>query len=297
MSAARKYFLMKLFLIVTLLAASVMSSRAQLMVHLKMDRKTYLANEQVSAVVTITNRTGAEVFLRTVPKGRITQSWLDLSVRDGRGRTLSRRRAPEFRAARIPAGQSVAKRIVLNPIYGVNNAGRYSVTATVRIEETQSVYSSNSGHFGVNNGQKVFSTQFGAPKTKYPKREYRVLSFNDGKRTSIYAAVHDARTKASINTFRLSEALLFNKPSATIDGKSRLHVLYLATPEVYVHAIVDRDGRLSHTQYYKRGLAGAPSFASFANGEVKVRGAIPFDPQKDAAERNRARRISERPGR
>jgi len=288
---------MKFFLFLALLIASTAVSQGQLSVHLKMDRKTYLANEQVSAVVTITNRTGAEVFLRTIPKGRIHKSWLDFTIRDGRGRNMQRRRNPEFRAARIPAGQSVAKRIVLNDLFGVNNPDRYTVSAIVTIPETGQGYFSNGGHFNVNNGRTIFTQPFGVPGKKYPNREYRLLTFNDGKRTSIYAAIHEAKTKASLATFRLSEALLFNKPQATIDGKSRMHALYLASPEIYVHAIIGRDGAILGTHYYKRAASGVPTFTAFANGDVKVRGGIPFDPKKAREEKNRARRISERPGR
>lgn len=273
-----------------------MSSIAQLSVHLKMDRKIYLANEPVSAVVTITNRSGAEIFLRTVPKGLIQKSWLDFSISNGRGQALQRRRNPDFRAARIPAGQSVAKRIVLNNLYGVNQPERYSVQVHISLPESSYSYSSNRENFGVHNGRAVYTQAFGAPGTKYPNREYKLLSFNDGKRTSIYAAVHEARTQASITTSRLSEYLSFHKPQATVDNKNRMHVLYLGSPEIYVYAVVNGDGKILKTQYYKRGNVGTPTFISFANGDIKVRGGIPFDPQKERAERNRARRISERPG-
>jgi len=285
---------MKTLLALAILAASVLTSAAQISVHLKMDRTTYLANEQVSAVITLTNRSGRELFLRTVPKGRTTRSWLDFSIRDGRGKDLHQRRAPQYRAAKIPAGQSVAKRVIFNNLFGVNNPDRYAATAHITTDEGVT-YQSNSAYFNVNNGRVLFSEQFGAPGTKYPKRAYQVLSFNDGKRTSLYTTILENRTKASLSTSRLSEALLFNKPQATIDGKSRLHVLYLATPEVFVHVITNQDGGRVNTQYYKRANSGIPSFTAFANGEIKVRGGIPFDPQKEAKEKSRARRITERP--
>ncbi len=284
---------MKTFLTLLLFAASAGSSIAQLAVHLQMDRTQYLENESVSAVVTITNRAGREVFLHTVPRGRLQKSWLDFSVRDGRGKPLHPRRMPEFRAAKIPPGQSISKRIVLNNLFGVNQPDRYTMTAHVRMNDIS--YNSNNGQFGVQNGRTVFRSRFGAPKTKFPEREYRVISFNDGRRTSIYVAVHDARTQGSIHTQRLSEALLFHKPSAAIDGKNNLHLVYLSNPEIYVHAIVDKDGKILKTQFYKSSRLGNPSLIAFANGEIKVRNGLIYDPKKEAELKNRARQITDRP--
>lgn len=285
---------MKLFFLILISGLWLAPAQAQLSVNLKVDRRQYLANEPVSVVVTITNRSGQEVFLRTVPQGGLVQSWLDFEVRDGRGRTLSKRRDPQFRAARIPAGQSVSKRMVLNSIFGVDQSERYVVSALIRQPETKRAYRSNSGHFTVLDGRTLHQATFGAPGSKWPEREYRVISFNDGQRTSLYYAVHDARTKAALVTRRLSEALLFHKPQAAIDGKTRLHVLYLAAPEAYVHAVMNRDGEIVSTQYLKRNASGQPRFVSFADGSVVVQGGIPFDPSAENKKREVARKISDR---
>jgi hypothetical protein len=121
------------------------------------------------------------------------------------------------------------------------------------------------------------------------------LTFNDGRRTSIYAQVMNVSTGFSLSTFRLSEFLGFSKPSMALDGKNQLHVLYLANPEIFVHAIVNQDGQHIGTKYFKRVGGRSPRFVAFADGKLEVAGAIPYDPEKEAQKNPAARKASERP--
>ncbi|MDB4143751.1 hypothetical protein N9733_09850 [Akkermansiaceae bacterium] len=269
-------------------------AHAQVTVALKFDRDTYLVNEPVTAVVTITNRSGSELFVHSEAKGRITRSWLEFSMRHTGGDSLPRLNHGAFRAAKLPAGQALSRRVNMSQLYAVSKQGNFSSNARVQIGEQ--VYNSNTAHFTVSEGSTYFSQPFGAPNTKHPNREYRVIAFNDGKSNSIYAAVHDAKTKRSLSTGRISNVLLFQRPQATIDGKNNMHVLYLTNPEIFVHAIVNKDGQLASSKYYKRTDAGIPTLAAQRDGKVLVRGGFVYDPKKEAEERGKARRISERPG-
>lgn len=273
-------------------AVLVAFSHAQLSVTMKVDRNTYLENEPVTAVVSITNRSGREIFFHSKTEGRINRSWLDFSMRESGGKTLNRRNHGVFRAAKLPAGQSISRRVNLSSLYQISRQGNFSINAKI-IVDGQS-FQSNATHFTVSSGTVYSTLPFGAPGTKYPDREYRVITFNDGQNTSIYTAVHDKRTKLSLSTSRLSTALLFQRPQATLDGKNNLHVLYLSTPEIFVHASINKDGGLINTQFLKRSSGGVPSFTAFANGDIKVRGGIPYDPAKDVKERAKAKTISER---
>ena len=175
-----------------------LSASAQVAVNLKLERSQVLANEAVNAVVTITNRTGQELFLHSTSRGGLTTSWLDFRVSDGSGRPLSRRSNGVFRAAKIPPGQAIARKININRLFGVNRPGTYHITAIVRVPGTQAgatqAYSSNMEHCNVGTGRLLFKQKFGAPKTKWPEREYRVLSFHDGKKTSVYVSILDAKS-------------------------------------------------------------------------------------------------------
>lgn len=272
------------------LCASI--SHAQISVTMKVDRNTYLVNEPVTAVVSITNRSGRELFFHSEAKGRMARSWLDFALRESGGRALTRVNKGVFRAAKLPPGQTISRKVKLSSLYRIARSGNFSTNAKVTINGQ--TYQSGTAHFGISSGSVMFTQPFGAPGTQFPDREYRVITFNDGRKTSIYAAVHDRKTKISLSTGRISNALLFKRPQATLDGENHLHVLYLSNPEIYVHAVINKDGAMVSSKFYKRGALGNPSLIPFANGEIKVRGGIPYDPAEEAQKRAKARTISER---
>jgi hypothetical protein len=247
-------------------------------------------------VVTITNRSGRELDFVSKAEGTIAHSWLDFSMRDAGGRGMQKRNNKVFQKAVIPAGRSMARRVVLSDMFNVTRVSNYAVTAHVSqpgMDDTS--YTSNSGHFTVGGGHSIFQQPFGVPDSRSPKREYNVITFNDGSKTSIYAQVMDTTTGFALSTFRLSEFLSFVQPSTALDGKNQLHILYLANPEIFVHATVNQDGAHTGTKYFKRVGGRQPRFVSFSDGKVAVSGAVPYDPAKEAAKAPTARRASERP--
>ena len=287
---------MKLLLITALLALTTGFGLAQVSVTMKVDRREYLSHEPVTAVVTITNRSGRELNFVSKAEGTIAHSWLDFSIRDAAGRGLPKRHNKVFQKAVIPAGRSVARRINLSSMFNLAKVSNFAVTAHVsRPGKDDVIYTSNSGHFTVGGGNNIYKQPFGVPNSPAPKREYNVITFNDGRRTSIFAQVMNTTTGRSISTFRLSEYLAFAEPSMALDGKNQLHVLYLANPEIFVHATVNQDGKHIGTKYFKRASGRKPRFVAFSDGKLAVSGAIPYDPKKDVAQAQKARKTSDRP--
>jgi hypothetical protein len=121
------------------------------------------------------------------------------------------------------------------------------------------------------------------------------MNFTNSQKSLLYAQVVDCKTGVSIQTLCLGEALLFRKPQAAVDRSQALHVLYLATPEFYVHARIDVNGKFLGRDLHKRGAGGDPRLMSFADGSVQVAGSIRYDAQAEAAARAKIRKISERP--
>lgn len=287
---------MKVFFVFALIAALVSPGFGQVSISLKLDRRQYLVHEPVTAVVTITNRSGRELDYRSRLQGTIAQSWLRFGMRDGSGKAVTKRHHKVFQRAIIPAGRSMSRRVNLSDMFSIAKVGNFAVTAHVSqpgLDDT--AYSSNSGHFTVGGGSVLQRLPYGVPDSPASKREYRVISFNDGRRTSIYAQVMNTTSERALSTIRLSEFLTFIEPQIALDGDNRLHILYLGTPQVFVETIVNQDGRLIKTSYFKRAGGRQPRFVAFSDGKVVVSGAIPFDPQKEAEERPRRRGVSERP--
>lgn len=286
-----KHTLIPLFLLLGSLIGS-----AQLNVHLAIERQQYLTHEPVYAVVTITNRSGGTLALYSEQKGTIAHSWLNFSMRDSKGRPMTKRTNSVFQKAVVPSGQAIKRRVNLNQLFGISRVNAYSVTASVRQPgESALLYPSNSAHFSVSGGILVYRQPFGVPNSPVPKREYKVITFNDGRKTSIYASVMDTVSGRSLSTFRISDALLFKRVQCAPDGKNRLHILYLGNPKIFVHAVVSPDGALEKPTYIKVGSSGDPRLVSFANGQVAVSGGIPYDPVKEAAEQAKVRRATDRP--
>jgi len=93
----------------------------------------------------------------------------------------------------------------------------------------------------------------------------------------------------------MGDALSIRKPSVTVDKNQRMHVLFLATPTMWAHYMIDLDGNVVNREIHKRGAQGDPRLLTFADGTVQVANSIPYDPQAAAAARAKIRRISERP--
>ena len=287
---------MKNLLILLLTALSTFVAVGQVSISLKVDRRQYLKYEPVTAIVTITNRSGRELDFTSKLEGTIAHSWLDFSMRDSGGRAMQKRHNKVFQRAVIPAGRSMSRRVNLSGMFGVAKVGNFAVTAHVRRPGVEEVsYTSNSGHFTVGGGSTLHSVPFGVPDSPYPKRKYNIVTFNDGNKTAIYSQVMDTNTGLSLSTYRLSEYLGFVKPLMALDRQNQLHVLYLAGPEVFVHATVDQDGHHNSTEYFKRVAGRKPRFVEFTDGEVVVAGAIKYDPEEEAKLASKARGASERP--
>lgn len=256
-----------------------------------MSKREYLANESVQVTVTITNRAGRDIFLH----GDGRQSWLDFMFKNERGVLLTPFRMDlGFKAVNLPAGRAVTKSVILSDFFRVSDLGRYGGNATVRMPDSSTIYSSNRIHFNVTKARAIYIQKVGVPDEK-TTREYQVMTFNNDRKTHLYVQVEDGKTGRILRNFSLGESLQFRKPQFTVDGANTLHVLFLNTPSMFIHARVNYDGKLVGREYFKRGTTGDPRLITFANGEVKTAGGIPYDPAAVQAQRAKVRRLSERP--
>jgi hypothetical protein len=286
---------MKIVAFFALFLAGALSCWGQVSVQLELERRQYLAQERVTGVVTIVNRSGREITYLSQDGRGMSRSWLDFSMRDTAGRQKPKLINLGFRKAILPAGRSISREVDLGRIFSITSVGNYAVTAHVtELGADDVTYTSNSAHFTVGGGNTIYRQPFGVPQSPAPKREYSVITFNDGKRNSIYAQVMNTVTGRTISTFRLSNCLTFHPPQMILDSKNQLHILYLAAAEVFVHVSVNQDGMLTETKYFKRAQGRAPRFVNYED-QVSVLGATPYDPTDSSAGKPRRRSASERP--
>jgi len=277
------------------LVACAATAHAQLVTALRLSKTQYVAGEPVIAIVTITNHAGRDLVLQ----GHDRTQWLDFLVKRSNGEAVTSPRTPSFGSLKIGAGQSMAREVDLTQFFHLYDPGNFSVSAIIRMpgEEASGSggTSTNRVLFNLNPGRPYWSQKVGLPGRPGQTREFRVLNFSGNQKSELYAQVIDNRTGMPVRTFLLGEALSLRKPSVTVDRSQRMHILFLSSPTMYIHCLIDTDGRLVEHKYHQRGPQGDPQLYTSAQGEVAVGNSIPYDPKAVAAEKAKQRKASDRP--
>jgi len=144
-------------------------------------------------------------------------------------------------------------------------------------------------------GVPYWSQKVGIPGKAGLTREFRLLNFSGDEKAQIYAQIIDGRTGQNVRTFLLGDVLMLRKPLATVDRQQRMHVMFLATPTMWVHYQIDTDGKVAERQIHQRGSQGDPQLLTFADGTVRVANSIPYGPKAAAEAKAKVRKASDRP--
>lgn len=268
------------------------AAHAQLSTSLSLKKRQYLAGEPVVAVVTITNHAGRE--LTFYGDGR--KQWLDFIVKDSHGDEVSPKGIPNFGKMTIRAGESLAREVELSRQFMLSEPGNYSAVAVVHMPgEAGEGSSTNRVTFNQSPGSPYWTQKVGIPGKQGQTREFRIINFSGDQKTQVYAQVLDGRTGQNVRTFLLGDVLMLRKPLATVDRQQRMHVLFLATPTMWVHCQIDTDGKLVDRQIHQRGSTGDPQLLTFPDGTVRVSNSLLYDAKAEAEAKAKIRKASDRP--
>ncbi len=275
------------------LAIAAGAVSAQISAQLQLNKTQYIAGEPVVALLTVTNHAGRELVFH----GDGRRDWLDFHVRDRNGNPVNQSKRGAFGAMRIAAGQSLQRQVNLSEYYFLNEPGNFSVAAAIRtLGGDNSVnITTNRVIFTLNPGRIYWSQKVGVPGRRNQTREYRVLQTSNNQRSQLYAQIVDDRTGLPMRTFNLGDSLSIRRPSVTVDKQQRMHVMFISTPTMWVHYIVDLEGNVVNRDIHQRGPQGDPRLVTMSDGTVLVSNSIPYDPAAAAAARARIRNISDRP--
>jgi hypothetical protein len=251
----------------------VAPAQAQIATSLKLAKKQHLAGEPVIAVVTITNHAGRELVFHS--DGRF--QWLNFIVKTSNGTAVNPKGKRLFGPMKIAAGQTLAREVDLGQHFQLSDPGNFSVSAVVRPP-----------------GRPYWSQKVGVPGSS-KVREFRFLNFAGDSKSQIYAQVVDSNTGQQVRTFVIGDVLMLRKPLATVDRQQRAHVMFLTTPTMWAHCVIDTDGNMVSRQFHERGAQGDPQLLTFGDGSVKVGNSIPYDPKAAAEQRAKIRKASDRP--
>lgn len=293
MLAMLALLMIRIFTSATLLLCSCLALQAQLATSLSINKKNYVAGEPVIAEIIITNHAGRDLTLassRELP-------WLAFLVTNSRGNPVNTRKLNAFGAMKIKSGESLAKRVDLSEYFLLDNEGNYAVSAVVR-DPTKRIEGASTNRilFNLNPGRAYWKQKLGVSNDLGTQsREFKLITFSNGEKTQLYAQVTDSETGMKLSTFLLGDALMLRKPMVTLDKAQRMHVMFLATPTMWVHCEVSADGRLVDRKIHERAAQGDPVLMAYGDGSVRVVNSIPYDPEAVARERATIRKASDRP--
>lgn len=282
----------RILLPLAILFALVASASSQVTVTLQLAKSSYLHGENVKVGVSITNMSGQDLVFQ----GNEREPWIDFMVNSGRGVPLTPVGHPAFGVVKIPAGKTVARSVDLNRLYSLNDLGNYSVYAIVRPLGRQGAGFQSQRHlFTVSTAKPYWSQIVGVPGKKGESHEYRLIQFTGGRKLMLYVQVADAKSGRILRTHGLGESLFFRKPTISVDSALNMHVLYLATPEIWGHVRVNPNGEFLGRDLYKNSEYGDPSLIKLKDGTIQVNGGIPYDPKAEAEREAQTRKASDRP--
>jgi hypothetical protein len=272
--------------------ALIGSAHAQLATSLSVSKRQYLAGEPVLATVTVTNHAGKDLTFA----GNGRTQWLDFIIKDGNGNSVTPRGNAMFGKMTIKAGESLARQVDLGQHFILTEQGNFSVGAVVHMPgSTTEGTSTNRVLFNQSPGMIYWSQSVGIPGGSNQTRKFNIINFAGDQKTQIYAQVVDGRTGQFVRTFLLGDVLMLRKPLVTVDKQQRMHVMFLATPTMWVHCTIDTDGKLVSREIHQRGAEGDPQLLTFGDGSVRVANSIPYDQKAAAEAKAKIRNASDRP--
>jgi hypothetical protein len=267
-------------------------THAQIAASLKITKKQHLVGEAVMAVVTITNHAGRELVFHS--DGRL--QWLDFIVKTANGKPVNPRARKLFGSMKIGAGQTLAREVDLSEHFHLTEMGNFSAVAVIRppSEKLEST-STNRVFFNLSPGRPYWSQKVGVGGGSSRTREFKFVNFAGDSKSQIYAQVLDGQSGLPLRTFILGDVLMLRKPLATVDRQQRAHVMFLTTPTIWAHCVVDTDGNLISRNYHSRTSQGDPQLLTFGDGSVRITNSIPYDPKAAAAQKAKVRKATDRP--
>lgn len=265
MNTPTRYLMLPLLLLLSCWAQCL----AQIDVRLEPVRREYLLGETAAVRLIITNYTDSPVQLSGTPE----RSWLYLSVtRSGASSTpLSPVHPPRFPDIKVMPGSRRAYTFELQPLYRLNYEGLYRISATLRMPDQHTTYTSNSVSISMSPGATVrsFTVQVRGQRLQM---NVKMLAM-EGK-TMLFGQVVNPDTRIALGACMLAQYLNFMEPRVLLDRAQNLHVLCQSTAEFYTYAVMDTNGARRELKLYKR--AGGPVDLVSTGSGIRTVGLAPY---------------------
>lgn len=265
---------MKIFsTVLGLLLATWTPLSAQVSVEVALDQEQFLAGEALPAAVKIRNRSGQTLNLGREP------GWLTFSVESRDGFVVTQSGDPPVIGEFSMDSSTVATKTVdLAPYFGMTQPGRYTVIATVRIQEWKGQITSEPKGFDIITGAKLWSQEFGVPTragdtNQAPRvRRYTLIQANNPrKQLRLYLRLTDETETRMLRVFPIGPMVGFSRPEPQVDQLSNMQLLYQDGGHTFRYMVVNPDGDVIIRQTYDY-VGARPRLRTDKDGKFVVTG-------------------------
>ena len=263
---------MKTFLVSILAALAFCRVSAQVNLELAMDQEQFLPGESIPVAVKITNRSGERVHFG------VESNWLTFTVESADG-------PPVVKNAEVPvagdfdleSSQMGIKRVDLQPYFALNQAGRYKVTATLRIHDWAATMTSPAKGFDVIHGALLWEQEFGVPDAAGGAPQMRKYTLEEAnylrEQLRLYARVTDAAGPRVFKVTVVAPMVSFSQPEAQVDQASHLHVLCQSGAQAFAYVELSPAGDVVRRETYDY-INSRPRLKVNDRGAVVVAGGV-----------------------
>ncbi len=270
---------MKIFsLFLIFCAAFAPNLRAQnvsaVTVELTLDQDQFLSNEELRVGVRITNRSG-----QTLSFGK-ENDWLTFTVQARDNFVVSQLgEVPVAGEFSLDSSLSGTKRVNLTPYFDFRQAGRYQITASVKIPQWNKEITSAPKTFDIINGTTLKEFDFGLPlasgstNIQPEMRKYILQQAMYFKQMKLYLRISDSTGATSFKVFPIAPMVSFSKPEAQVDQLSNLHVLSQVGARSFSYSVINPDGDIILRQIHDY-TSTRPVLRANADGKIFVSGGI-----------------------
>jgi len=273
---------------------TMLSASAQIQVQAKTSKKEFLAFEKAKINITITNRAGQPIRFNNTRDAR----WIEFVVEKNGGSPIHAAKVTSYKAPTVATGRSVTSTFTMNTAYDLSQPGNYSAYAIVRLpgQSVKEGFRSNKVFFSIVKGYVTWKQKAGVPGTAGDTREYRLINVSSNEKSELYVQLEDVKRGRMLVTYSMGRNLNFRRFKATLDNKNNLHVLFLTTPTLHCHTVVNTSGKTIRREYHKKGPSGlSPSLITTNTGVVGVVNSSVYNPEAEQEQRRQIHNLSELP--
>ena len=245
-------------------------------VQLSLDQEQFLPGETLPVTVRVVNNSGQPLHLGAAP------DWLHFNVEcmDANAVVMRKGEPPVIGEFNLGSSERATKRVDLAPYFPLLHAGRYRVTATVRIKDWNTEATSPPKEFDIIDGARIWSLDFGLPipagVTNQPPvvRKYILEEANYLKQQlRMYVLVSDQSGTQILKVSAVGPMVSFSQPEAQLDRAGNLHLIYQSGAQTFLYSVVNPEGNIMQQEVYDY-LDKRPHLAVNADGDIVEQGGV-----------------------